>query len=98
MQLDFTHFLSILELISGQKFAKHQQYVDNYVKAYYLPKDLLQKWLLNEKLSNNYSNKQLTGLILCICNNDKKLKQKLLNIIDAGVGTGIQLTTPNEDN
>ncbi|GAB0094360.1 Syndetin [Sergentomyia squamirostris] len=84
MQLDFTHFISLLELIAGLKFTVHQGYVDAYVKAYYLPKDLLEEWIREQKESTEYSEKQLVGLVMCTCNNDKKTRQKLLGIIGTG--------------
>lgn len=84
MQLDFTHFISLLELISGLKYAIHQAYVDAYVKAFYLPKDLLEEWIREQKESTEYSEKQLVGLVMCTCNNDKKTRQKLLGIIGTG--------------
>lgn len=82
MQLDFAHFMSILEQISGLKYPTHHTYVDGYVKAYYMPKDLLEQWIIEEKMKNMYSTKQFTALIACTCNNDKKTRQKLLALLD----------------
>lgn len=79
MQLDFTHFMSLLELISGLKFPEHRSYVEQYVKAYYLPKDLLEEFV---KTNSQYSTKHLTGLITCACINDKKTRQKLLGLLE----------------
>lgn len=81
MQLDFTHLMSILELISKFKFAQHQSYVEIYVKAFYFPKDLLEKWIQEQADKNMYSLKHLVGLIMCTCSNDKKTRQKLLAIV-----------------
>lgn len=83
MQLDFTHLMSILELISKLKFAQHQSYVDSYVKAFYFPKDLLEKWIQEQADKNIYSTKHLVGLIFCTCSNDKKTRQKLLAIVQS---------------
>lgn len=79
MQLDFTHFMSLLELISGLKFPEHRGYTEHYVKAYYLPKDLLEEFV---KTNSQFSTKHLTGLIMCACSNDKKTRQKLLQLIN----------------
>ncbi|XP_063704736.1 syndetin [Culicoides brevitarsis] len=79
MQLDFTHFLSLFDLISGKKFPEHTAFVEQYVKAYYLPKDLLEEFIATQ---TNYSSKQMTGLINCACSNDKKTRQKLLAMIE----------------
>ncbi|KAK9746215.1 Protein of unknown function C-terminus (DUF2451) [Popillia japonica] len=106
MQLDFTQFLSKFEKISSLKFEKisslrpvpHKEYVENYVKAYYLPENELEKWIKenyvkayylpeNElekwiKEHSEYSSKHLFGLVSCVCQNNKKSKQRLLQIVD----------------
>lgn len=82
MQLDFAHFMSILELLSGYKFPTHHRYVDNYIKAFYLPKDLLETWIIDERNKNTYSTKQFSSLIGCTCVNDKKSRQKLLALLN----------------
>lgn len=82
MQLDFTHFMSILELLSGFKFPHHHRYVDNYIKAYYMPKESLESWIVEEKIKRTYSAKQFATLIACTCINDKRTRQKLMAILD----------------
>lgn len=79
MQLDFTHFTSLFDLLSGKKFPEHQQYVEQYVKAYYMPKDLLEEFITTQ---SSYSPKQVIGLINCACSNDKKTRQKLLALVE----------------
>lgn len=91
MQLDFAHFMSILELLSGLKFPPHHRYVDSYIKAYYLPKDLLETWIIEEKVKRTYSTKQLTALIACTCSNDKKTRQKLLALLEQDGNISIDL-------
>lgn len=93
MQIDYTHIMSFLELISDHKYTVHQQYVDQYVKAYYLPKDgALKEWLEGQVTRNEYSVKHLNGLVLCTCANDKKNRQRLLAVVTGGGGgpTGIK--------
>lgn len=89
MQIDFTHILSFMELLSGYKFGGHQVYVDQFVKAYYLPKAALRDWL-QEQVSgrNEYSQRQLTGLVMCTCSSDKKIRQNLLAMLEASGGGG----------
>lgn len=82
MQLDFTHFLSVLENLSGMKHSVHQVYVDQYIKAFYLG-NALEDFIVTQKL---YSSRHMAGLINCACN-DKKLRQKLLNLIDSSSET-----------
>uniref|UniRef100_A0A1I8MG52 Uncharacterized protein n=1 Tax=Musca domestica TaxID=7370 RepID=A0A1I8MG52_MUSDO len=108
MQLDFTNFMSILELISNQKFPEHRQYVDIYIKAYYFANEQFEEWILEQKQQEpaQYSTKQLMNLIQCVCVSDKKVRQKLLNLLgsssssttNGGSNLNISLsniTTPN---
>ncbi|XP_053678442.1 syndetin [Anopheles nili] len=83
MQLDFTHFWSLLEIVSGGKHPEHRAYVEQYVKAYYLPKDLLEQWLLEP---HGYSSKHLAGLVQCACSSDKKARQRLLALVESSAG------------
>ncbi|XP_058128051.1 syndetin [Anopheles ziemanni] len=80
MQLDFIHFWSLLEIVSGGRHHEHRSYVEQYVKAYYLPKDLLQEWLLEP---HGYSTKHLVGLVQCACSSDKKTRQRLLALVES---------------
>lgn len=91
MQLDFAHFMSILELLSDSKYPEHHRYVDSYIKAYYFPKDLLETWLCEEKMKRTYSTKQLGALIACTCSNDKKMRQKLNAILEHDGNISIDL-------
>lgn len=82
MQLDLTHFMSILELTSGAKHATHRAYVDAYIKAYYMPTDVLATWCRDQQTGGVYSTKQLTTLVQAVCANDKKTRQRLLQALD----------------
>ncbi|CAG9862024.1 unnamed protein product [Phyllotreta striolata] len=79
MQLDFTQFLTKFEKISSLKPVPHKEYVENYVKAYYLPDNELEIWI---KEHTEYSSKHLFGLVSCACQSNKKTRQKLLQIIE----------------
>ncbi|XP_059223525.1 syndetin [Stomoxys calcitrans] len=83
MQLDFTNFMSIFELISNQKFSDHRQFVDMFIKAYYFSNEQFEEWIVEQKNVEpaQYSNKQLTNLIQCVCVSDKRTRQKLLNFL-----------------
>ncbi|KAJ6638777.1 Syndetin [Pseudolycoriella hygida] len=88
MQLDFAYFMSILELMSNCKFPNHRSYVDAYIKAFYMPKDSMEEWIMEQKQRRDYSNKQLITLINGTCVNDKKTRQKLLAIVENTVICG----------
>lgn len=79
MQLDFTQFLSKFEKMASLKPVPHKSYVENYVKAYYLPEHELEKWI---KEHNEYSTKHFHGLISCVCQNNKKTRQRLIQMIE----------------
>lgn len=74
--------MSILELLSTNKYPHHHRYVDGYVKAYYMEKEMLEAWIIEERNKNNYSTKQFIALITCACVNDKKTRQKLLALLN----------------
>lgn len=54
MQLDFTQFLTKFEKISGLRPVPHREYVENYVKAYYLPEYELENWIREHKVNSFY--------------------------------------------
>lgn len=78
MQLDFTHFLSVLEVLSGMKFRVHTSFVEQYLKAFYLGSSM-EEFVITQK---NYSKNHMIGLINCACT-DKKLRQKLLSLVES---------------
>lgn len=90
MQLDFTNFMSILELISNQKYTDYRAYVDVFIKAYYFSNEQLEEWIIEQKNLEppQYSNKQLMNLIQCICVSDKRTRQKLLNLLGSNSSGG----------
>lgn len=98
MQLDFTNFMSILELISNQKFTEHRQYVDTFIKAYYFSNEQFEDWIVEQKNLEppQYSNKQLMNLIQCVCVSDKRTRQKLLNLLGTAVnGSNLNVSLSN---
>lgn len=98
MQLDFTNFMSMLELISQQKYVEYRLYVDSFIKAYYFSMEQFHNWILTQKEleTAQYSLKQLTNLIICVCSSDKRMKNKLLQILGNNLSTNstTTLTSP----
>lgn len=78
MQLDYRQLFLKLEKISGLKPVPNQDYVDRYVKAYYLPRKGLEEFVQER---TEYSNKHLLALVTCACEN-KKDRQALTAIIE----------------
>ena len=68
-----------LEKISEQKPLPHQEYVTQYVKAYYIPESDLENWV---KYHTEYSPKQLMALVNCVAYSNNKTKQKLNSLIN----------------
>ncbi|CAK1587864.1 unnamed protein product [Parnassius mnemosyne] len=79
MQLDYRQLFVKLEKISGLKPIPYQDYVDRYVKAYYLPRNELEEFVLER---TEYSNKHLLALVACACEN-KRDRQALTAIIES---------------
>ncbi|KAK3932845.1 Syndetin [Frankliniella fusca] len=79
MQLDFTQFISKLEKLTTLRPIPYKEFVEVYVKAYYLPEELLEKWIREHP---QYSSKQLQTLVHCTCQNNKKTRQRLSGVIE----------------
>ncbi|XP_063390635.1 syndetin [Cydia fagiglandana] len=78
MQLDYRQLFVKIEKNSGLKPVPYQEYVDRYVKAYYLPRNELEVFI-RERLE--YSNKHLLALVSCACEN-KRDRQELTAVIE----------------
>ncbi|XP_061725447.1 syndetin [Cydia pomonella] len=78
MQLDYRQLFVKIEKNSGLKPVPYQEYVDRYVKAYYLPRNELEEFV-RERLE--YSNKHLLALVSCACEN-KRDRQELTAVIE----------------
>lgn len=79
MQLDYQQFLCKIENIVSIKPIPNKELVDEYIKAYYYTEELLEKLIRSKK---DYTTKQLRSLINCTLNDNKKGRQRLLNLID----------------
>ena len=79
MLLDYRQFVNKLEKISEKKPLPHQEFVAQYVKAYYIPESDLENWV---KYHTEYSPKQLMALVNCVAYSNNKTKQKLNSLIN----------------
>ncbi|XP_015437348.1 PREDICTED: syndetin [Dufourea novaeangliae] len=79
MQLDFTQLKSKFETLTSLRPMPHREYVEIYIKAYYLPENSLEEWIKEHK---EYSVKHLIGLISSACQNNKKTRQRLVAVIE----------------
>ncbi|XP_072941384.1 syndetin [Epargyreus clarus] len=83
MQLDYRQLFVKLEKISGLKPIPYQDYIDRYVKAYYLPRNELEDFVRDR---TEYSNKHLLALVSCACEN-KRDRQALAAIVEGREST-----------
>ncbi|PNF39556.1 Syndetin [Cryptotermes secundus] len=79
MQLDFSQFLSKLKKLTSIRPIPGTEYVEHYIKAYYLQEAALESWVREH---NEYSSKHLLALVSCVCQNDKKTRQRLTALIE----------------
>lgn len=79
MQLDFQQLLSNLEKIIDLRPIPEKDFVEGYIKAYYLPECQFDSWLLDHK---EYSSKQLIALINSVDHLNKKARQRLITVIE----------------
>ncbi|XP_033208336.1 syndetin isoform X2 [Belonocnema kinseyi] len=79
MQLDFTQLTSKFESFTSLRPMPHKEYVELYIKAFYLTEDKLEEWVKEHK---EYSTKQLVGLVSCTCQNNKKTRQRLIAVVE----------------
>ncbi|EZA61334.1 Coiled-coil domain-containing protein [Ooceraea biroi] len=79
MQLDFTQLQSKFEKLTSLRPMPHREYVELYIKAYYLPENSFEEWIKEHK---EYSVKHLIGLISATCQNNKKTRQRLIALVE----------------
>ncbi|RXM32266.1 Syndetin [Acipenser ruthenus] len=81
MQLDFQQFLMKLEKLTDIRPIPDKEFVETYIKAYYLTENDMEEFIKNHR---EYSIKQLTNLVnVCLGSHiNKKARQKLLAAID----------------
>ncbi|XP_077160534.1 syndetin isoform X2 [Paroedura picta] len=81
MQLDFQQFLMKLEKLTDIRPIPDKEFVETYIKAYYLTENDMERWI---KEHREYSTKQLNNLVnVCLGSHiNKKARQKLVAAID----------------
>lgn len=83
MQLDWVQLNTKLEEMSQLKPSLPlKPLIDSYLKAYYMQETALEEYLKSQ--FHDFSYRQLESLVLCclICQNDRKTKQRLLNLLE----------------
>ncbi|CAK9302432.1 unnamed protein product [Gordionus sp. m RMFG-2023] len=75
MQLDLQHLLLYIDDIISLKHLPDKEFVENYIKAYYLPESEIEEWISNHQ---EYSVKHLIALVNNMNHLTKKLRTRLL--------------------
>ncbi|XP_065897412.1 syndetin-like isoform X2 [Dysidea avara] len=80
MQLDYQQFLSKLGKLTYLRPIPDHDYVEVYIKAYYLTENDMEKWIQEHR---EYTSKQVTSLVNCGvgAHLSRKSRQKLLALI-----------------
>jgi hypothetical protein len=79
MQLDFQQFLNKLEKLTDLRPIPGREFVEVYIKAYYLPEAQLETWIHDHK---EYNTKHLLALVNCLGHISKKSRQRLIVLIE----------------
>ncbi|CAF0983402.1 unnamed protein product [Adineta steineri] len=80
MQLDFQQLLRRLErVIEDMKPLPHKEFVENYIKAYYLPEQSIDQWVRENII---YTTKQRTALVTMMSHLSKKKRAQLTQYLD----------------
>jgi len=66
MQLDFTQLKSKFEKVTSFRPMPHREYVELYIKAYYLPENSFEEWIKEHKVLR--STIIVPTLMQCSCN------------------------------
>jgi syndetin len=79
MQLDFQQLIVNLEKICDLKQIPDKDFVDLYIKAYYLPESSIEKWI---KEHDQYSTKHLTTLLGTMAQVTRKTRTAIISSFD----------------
>jgi hypothetical protein len=82
MQLDYQQFLTKVESLTTIKPIPEKELVEEYIKAFYLTEPALIEWIKTRK---EYNQKQIIGLISCITNDNKKMRARLMAVIESNI-------------
>ncbi|KAH7726604.1 Protein VESA-1 [Aphelenchoides avenae] len=79
MLLDFEQLTRELESMTGIRPIPYKSFVEDYIKAYYLPEDCLGDWIAKHQ---EYTNAQLVSLLNTASQTTKRAKSRLMNVLE----------------
>ncbi|CAF0810355.1 unnamed protein product [Adineta ricciae] len=91
MQLDFQQLLRRLErIIEDIKPLPHKEFVENYIKAYYLPEHLIDQWIIENTM---YTAKQRMALVSMMSHLSRRKRAQLGQYLDEQDRARISVST-----
>ncbi|KAK6100472.1 hypothetical protein QQG55_0790 [Brugia pahangi] len=79
MQLDFQQLIAKLEQLIDFMPIPHKAYVENYIKAYYLPESSMESWILQHR---EYTTNQIITLLNVATHISKKARTRIINALE----------------
>ncbi|KAL4002076.1 hypothetical protein ACH3XW_1980 [Acanthocheilonema viteae] len=79
MQLDFQQLIAKLEQLVDFMPIPHKAYVENYIKAYYLPESSMESWILQHR---EYTTNQIITLLNVATHISKKARTRIINALE----------------
>uniref|UniRef100_A0A0R3RYK8 Vps54_N domain-containing protein n=1 Tax=Elaeophora elaphi TaxID=1147741 RepID=A0A0R3RYK8_9BILA len=79
MQLDFQQLIAKLEQLIDFMPIPHKAYVENYIKAYYLPESSMESWILQHR---EYTTNQIITLLNVATHISKKTRTRIISALD----------------
>uniref|UniRef100_A0A158R3U5 Vps54_N domain-containing protein n=1 Tax=Syphacia muris TaxID=451379 RepID=A0A158R3U5_9BILA len=78
MQLDLQQLIMKIEQLTHLQSIPHKDYVENYVKAYYLSENSLEQWILQH---SEYSVHQMVSLLNVASHVSKKARTRIISLL-----------------
>lgn len=78
MQLDLQQMSSKIEQLTDLRPIPHKAYVENYIKAYYLPESSLEQWILQH---SEYSAHQMVSLLNVASHVSKRARMRIIGLL-----------------
>uniref|UniRef100_A0A1I7Y9S3 DUF2451 domain-containing protein n=1 Tax=Steinernema glaseri TaxID=37863 RepID=A0A1I7Y9S3_9BILA len=79
MQLDLQQLVMKMETMVDLRPIPYRAYVENYIKAYYLPESSLEQWIAQHK---EYTGNQMIALLNVATHVSKKARTRIISALD----------------
>lgn len=82
MQLDFQQLVRKIETVTSLRPIPDKDFVETYVKAYYLPESAIDSWITDHK---EYSPRQIVSLLNVATHISRKTRQRISTALEENV-------------